>query len=121
MSICGKSETYFIRVTEARHGSGLRQLATEHHGKTARSCPKRRWPLLDSLYGNIFFRIKVVLLIGAGLNAFLFHASPTGHNLKGWDLSPVTPFRARLAGSLSLVLWTGIITAGRMIAYNWFN
>jgi hypothetical protein len=71
-------------------------------------------------YLNIFFRIKVVLLLLAGLNAYFFHASPWGRDLKAWDLAP-TPFRARLAGSLSLVLWAGIITAGRMIAYNWFN
>jgi hypothetical protein len=72
-------------------------------------------------YLNIFFRIKAVLLVLAGLNAYLFHASPSGHDLKRWDLAPKTPFRARLAGSLSLFLWAGIITTGRMIAYNWFN
>jgi hypothetical protein len=72
-------------------------------------------------YLNIFFRINVILLVLAGLNAYLFHASPSGHDLKAWDLAPKTPFRARLAGSLSVVLWAGIITAGRMIAYNWFN
>jgi hypothetical protein len=72
-------------------------------------------------YLNIFFRIKVVLLLFAGLNAFFFHASAAGHDLKTWDLTPGTPFRARLAGSLSIVLWAGIITCGRMIAYNWFD
>lgn len=72
-------------------------------------------------YLNIFFRIKAVLLILAGLNAYFFHASSSGHDLAAWDLAPKTPFRARLAGSLSLILWAGVITAGRMIAYNWFN
>jgi hypothetical protein len=72
-------------------------------------------------YLNVFFRIKVVMLILAGLNAYYFHASAAGRNLAGWDVAPRTPFSARLAGTLSLVLWAGIITAGRMIAYNWFD
>jgi len=38
-----------------------------------------------------------------------------------WDLAPVTPRGARRAATLSLVLWAGIIVAGRMIAYNWFD
>ena len=72
-------------------------------------------------YVNVFFRLKAVLLMMAALNAYFFHASASGHNLTAWDRAPRTPFRARLAGSLSLVLWAGIIMAGRMIAYNWFN
>ena len=28
---------------------------------------------------------------------------------------------ARRAGLVSLILWGGIIVAGRMIAYNWFD
>jgi hypothetical protein len=38
-----------------------------------------------------------------------------------WDLDAVAPFKARLAGVLSLVLWACIVVAGRMIAYNWFD
>jgi hypothetical protein len=72
-------------------------------------------------YLNVFFRVKVALLVLAGLNAYFFHASASGHDLRSWDLSLKTPFQARLAGSVSLVLWAGIITAGRMIAYNWFK
>ena len=34
---------------------------------------------------------------------------------------PVPPFLARLAGGVSLFLWAGIVVAGRMIAYNWFD
>ena len=29
--------------------------------------------------------------------------------------------RARVAGDRLLVLWAGIVVAGRMIAYNWFD
>jgi hypothetical protein len=38
-----------------------------------------------------------------------------------WDTDRMPPFRARLAGGISLVLWAGIVVAGRMIAYNWFD
>ena len=71
-------------------------------------------------YLNIFFRLKVVFLLLAGVNVAVFHRS-VFRNMGKWDLDPVPPFRARLAGGLSLALWAGIVVAGRMIAYNWFD
>jgi hypothetical protein len=71
-------------------------------------------------YENIFFRVKVLLLILAGLNAFVFH-STIWKRLHEWDNDPVPPARARVAGVLSLIFWAGIVVAGRMIAYNWFD
>ncbi len=71
-------------------------------------------------YQNIFFRIKVVMLILAGLNAFVFHTN-SDRRIATWDLSTVPPPAARRAGAASLVLWTVIIVCGRMIAYNWFD
>jgi hypothetical protein len=71
-------------------------------------------------YGKVFFRIKVVALILAGLNAFIFH-SKAGARLIEWDTSPITPRSAKVAGGISLVLWAVIIVAGRLIAYNWFD
>lgn len=71
-------------------------------------------------YQNIFFRLKVVFLILAGLNALMFH---TGifKSVGEWGRGGETPSRARMAGAASLVLWAGIIITGRMIAYNWFD
>ena len=71
-------------------------------------------------YHNIFFRLKVVLLIVAGLNAFVFHRG-VHRRVKEWDLDPVSPREARVAGAVSLVAWALIVVAGRMIAYNWFD
>ena len=71
-------------------------------------------------YLNIFFRLKVVFLLLAGVNVAVFHRS-VSCNMGKWDLDPVPPFRARLAGGLSLALWAVIVVAGRMIAYNWFD
>lgn len=71
-------------------------------------------------YQNIFFRIKVLLLISAGLNVWVFH-STVYRKVSEWDFHPVPPRRARVAAGLSLVVWAGIVIAGRMIAYNWFD
>jgi len=71
-------------------------------------------------YQNIFFRIKVVMLILAGLNAFVFH-STVDRRIAEWDRDPLPPRAARRAGAASLVLWAIIVVAGRMIAYNWFD
>jgi Family of unknown function (DUF6644) len=71
-------------------------------------------------YQNLFFRGKMLLLLLAGLNVFLFH-SRVFPKVATWDIDPVPPRRARLAGAFSLVLWIGIVFSGRMIAYNWFD
>jgi hypothetical protein len=71
-------------------------------------------------YQNIFFRIKVVMLILAGLNAFVFHSN-VDRRVAEWDRDLVPPRAARRAGAASLLLWAVIIVCGRMIAYNWFD
>jgi hypothetical protein len=71
-------------------------------------------------YDNPFFRAKVVLLLLAIVNAVAFHTT-VYTRVAQWDAQPVPPMAARLAGGLSLLLWVGVVTAGRMIAYNWFK
>ena len=71
-------------------------------------------------YQSIWFRMKIILLILAGLNAVTFH-NTIYRDVRRWDLAEVAPRRARIAGLASLVLWGGIIVFGRMIAYNWFD
>jgi len=71
-------------------------------------------------YQSIFFRFKMLLLLLAGLNVLLFHSRVFPQVAK-WDVDAVPPRRARVAGALSLALWTCIVVSGRMIAYNWFD
>jgi hypothetical protein len=71
-------------------------------------------------YQSIFFRAKVIFLILAGVNVWLFH-SRIFQRVAEWDHDIITPKAARRAGLASLVLWGAIIVAGRMIAYNWFD
>lgn len=53
-------------------------------------------------------------------NVWVFH-SGIWLTVKEWDLAPVTPRRARIAGYASLCLWASIVVTGRMIAFNWFD
>ena len=71
-------------------------------------------------YQSLLFRIKVIALILAGLNAFVFHAGIDRRVADG--ISRRCRRRRRAAPALtSLVLWAIIVVAGRMIAYNWFD
>lgn len=73
-------------------------------------------------YQNIFFRLKMVTLGLAGMNAWVFHRT-VFRRVAEWDLDPVPPRGARVAGGLSLLLWVVTITAGRLIPYQlyWFD
>ena len=71
-------------------------------------------------YMNLFFRFKMILMLLAGLNVWIFH-SRVYPKVAAWDAAGLPPFAARRAGAFSLALWIGIILSGRMIAYNWFD
>jgi hypothetical protein len=68
-------------------------------------------------YQSIWFRGKVIMLLLAGLNVWLFH-SGVYKRVAEWNIG-LPPRRARIAAAVSLALWMGIIVFGRMIAYNW--
>jgi hypothetical protein len=69
-------------------------------------------------YGNVFFRIKAVALVLAGVNALVFHRT-VGRNLGQWETRPL-PRSAHAVGVVSVTLWVLIVFCGRLIAYNWF-
>jgi hypothetical protein len=71
-------------------------------------------------YQSIFFRFKVLMLILAGINVWVFH-SGIYRRVSDWDRDPAAPRAARVAATLSLILWAAIVLSGRMIAYNWFD
>jgi|SRR5690242_1477476 uncharacterized protein DUF6644 len=64
---------------------------------------------------NKAFRVKMVMLIFAGLNALIFHQTAY-RRVAGWDVAP-TPAAAKFAGCFSILLWFGIVAAGRWIAF----
>jgi hypothetical protein len=75
-----------------------------------------------SRYQNVFFRIKMLALVLAAVNAWVFHRT-VYRKVAEWDLDPVPPQAARVAGGLSLALWAVLITLGRLIPYQkyWFE
>jgi len=69
---------------------------------------------------SVWFRIKVVLLIAAGINAFLFRNKMKEVRRDGRE--EVEPSkRLRLGAGTSLFLWMGVVMTGRAIAYDWFD
>lgn len=73
---------------------------------------------------SLWFRIKVVLLVMAAVNAWLFHrrmkAADTGPN-GGWDSALKAPRSLQIGAGLSLCFWVLIVICGRLIAYDWFD
>jgi hypothetical protein len=65
---------------------------------------------------NPAFRVKMLLIVAAGLNAWAFHRWPF-RSVAGWDRDTVAPPRARLAAVVSIVLWLAVIACGRLLAY----
>jgi hypothetical protein len=68
------------------------------------------------MYENGAFRVKMLLIVLAGLNAVIFELL-TFRNVSKWDDAPKTPVLARFAACVSLIAWVGVIAAGRWIAY----
>jgi hypothetical protein len=68
-------------------------------------------------YAAIFaFQAKMVLLLLAGLNMVYFHII-TFRDIHLWDELAKTPRAAKLAGTLSLCLWIGVVICGRVIGF----
>lgn len=69
-----------------------------------------------SAYGNTFFRIKILVMSLAGINALVFHVlvrrTPS-------DEGPPS-MAVRSAGALSIGLWAVVIFCGRMMSYTLF-
>ena len=74
------------------------------------------WSEAAKSYENLAFRIKLVLLLLAGLNPLIFHAT-IYRTVDSWDEASVAPLEARISAYCSLGLWAAIIVAGRAIAY----
>ena len=71
-------------------------------------------------YQSIFFRFKVLMLIAAGINVFVFHER-TARTMEAWDRDARPPRAARVAAVVSLIAWSSVVVSGRLIAYNWFE
>ena len=74
------------------------------------------WAEARIAFHSVHFWIKIALLVIVGINALVFEA--TSHDrMQDWQDAAAVPFRARMAGVISLVLWAVIIITGRTMAY----
>jgi len=71
-------------------------------------------------YHNLFFRVKILVLLLAGLNVWFFH-SRIHRRIGEWDFDSSPPRAARVAAFVSIVAWATVVVAGRLTAYNWFD
>jgi hypothetical protein len=68
-------------------------------------------------YSNGYFRAKIALIALAGINTAAYHFT-IDRTRAEWGEAPVPPLGARAAGLVSLMVWTSVIAAGRIFAYN---
>lgn len=69
-----------------------------------------------SYSSNRVLGIKLILILLALANAGYFHRY-TFPTVAAWDHHKPTPNPAKAAGIISLILWSGVITCGRLLAY----
>jgi hypothetical protein len=66
-------------------------------------------------YGDLPFRLKMTCMVLAGINMLCFHRLAY-RQVASWDHGP-PPIDARVAGGISLLLWTVIVGSGRWIGF----
>ena len=62
------------------------------------------------------FLLKMALIFTAGVNAAVLRVGVL-QRASQWPVDALPPPRVRIAATLSLVLWIGVITCGRLLAY----
>lgn len=70
----------------------------------------------STYYINTPFRLKMVALVAAGMNMAFFHLV-TFKTVPGWNVEASPPAAARLAGALSILIWTSVIFLGRWVGF----
>jgi hypothetical protein len=66
--------------------------------------------------GNTAFKLKMLALLGAGVNMAIFHGV-TFRNVDRWDKDAPVPLGGRLAGAISILLWVCVIFLARWIGF----
>lgn len=66
--------------------------------------------------GNPAFVTKMSLLFCAATNAAVFHAG-VFRGVAGWDNGVATPAAAKIHALISLLIWLGVLSCGRLLAY----
>jgi hypothetical protein len=67
-------------------------------------------------FGNFAFRMKMLMMLAAGLNMAVFHLL-TMRGISRWDRNARVPTAAKVAGLTSMVIWIAIVALGRWIGF----
>jgi hypothetical protein len=65
---------------------------------------------------NIAFQLKMILVVFAGLNA-LYYQLKLAPVVDTWTEQTEIPTNAKVVAALSLLLWLGVLSYGRLIPY----
>jgi hypothetical protein len=68
------------------------------------------------MYVNPAFRLKMLLICLAGAQALIFQLM-AGGKMAAWDERAAVPVMARIGGLVSMLLWIGVVAAGRWIGF----
>ncbi len=68
------------------------------------------------MVANPAFRLKMLLIATAGLHALVFHLAAR-RRMPSWDERKTLPVAARIAGLVSILIWIGVVAAGRWIGF----
>ena len=68
------------------------------------------------MYRNPAFRMKMLLILLAGLHALIFQVTAR-RRTAAWDDAVAPPVGLRIAGIASLLLWIWVVAAGRWIGF----
>jgi hypothetical protein len=63
------------------------------------------------------FRIKMLVIAIAGINMLIFELI-TARGVQKWDVGPLPPPAARLAGAISISCWVLVVIFGRWTGFN---
>lgn len=74
------------------------------------------WAKAERYLGNPYFQIKLTLLFLIICHSIFFRKS-VYRNTEELDKLPQVPGKAKAAAILSIVMWIGVVAAGRWIAY----
>jgi hypothetical protein len=66
------------------------------------------------------FRVKVVLILVAGINVVAFYATAFDE-LKATPAGATPPLRSRVITGVSLVAWTGVMICGALVTAGYFG
>ncbi|WP_428102233.1 DUF6644 family protein [Candidatus Rariloculus sp.] len=62
------------------------------------------------------FRLKMSLIVLAGINTFIFQIAASRANVQ-WVATGAVPLSIKSVAAASLLLWIAVVTAGRWMAY----